>query len=250
MMSACRVLLFAFLLCPAAIPAAEIRVAVAANFAPTLQRLAGEFTALSGHRVVVSSASSGKHYAQIRNGAAFDVFLSADSARPERLEREGVGVPGSRFVYAEGRLALWMPRYMAVTDARAALTAPGITHVAIANPRLAPYGVAAQQVLNAWGLWEALGSHLVRGENIAQAFQFVATGNAEAGLVALSQLRALNDVPQDAYAIIPASLHAPIAQQAILLRQGSAAEALLAFLRSERALGLIRAAGYALPGDA
>jgi len=234
------------LACSAAL-ADQVRVAVAANFAPTLERLADDFTAQTGHRLLISSASTGKHYAQIRNGAAFDVFLAADIARPKRLEVEGHAVAGSRFDYARGRLVLWAPAAGALHDARAALTGEQVRRLAIANPRLAPYGVAARQVLEAWGLWSDVQSRLVRGENIGQAFQFVATGNAQAGLVALSQLLGLDASARGAYREIAADLHAPIRQQAVLLRPGRAAESFLAYLRGPRARAIIGEAGYAPP---
>lgn len=226
--------------------AAEVRVAVAANFAATLQTLAAGFRSETGHRLRVSSGSTGKHYAQIHNGAAFDVFLAADSARPARLEAEGIGVAGSRFTYAVGRLALWVPggtdpgppdRYLGTADLR---------RLAIANPRLAPYGLAARQALQAWQLWDRLQARLVRGENAAQAFQFVATGNAPAGLVALSHLLTAG-VPDGEFRLISDHLHQPIRQQALLLRRGEAAEAFLAYLGGDAAAAVIRAAGYQLP---
>ena len=234
---------------PAFALGAEVRVAVAANFAPTLQDIAAEFSAATGHRVVIASASTGKHYAQIRNGAGFDVFLAADVERPQRLEREGFGVPGGRFDYAIGRLVLWAPDAGDIDDPRTLLAADDLTRLAIANPRLAPYGVAAHQVLEAWGLWERLQTRLVRGENVAQAFQFVATGNAPAGLVALSQVLALHGVAPDSYRTIAGELHAPIRQQGLLLRRGPAAEAFIRYLQGAAAGARIRAAGYALPGD-
>ena len=227
--------------------AAEIRVAVAANFAPTLHRLAEAFTAATGHRLLISSASTGKHYAQIRNGAAFDIFLAADAERPARLEREGLGVAGSRFAYAEGRLALWVPDAAAIDDPAAWLTAGGFRRLAIAHPRLAPYGRAAQQLLEHWGLWDALQTKLVRGENVGQAFQFVATGNAQAGLIALSQVIARAEDARGGYRVISAGLHMPIAQHALLLRTGPAAEAFLRYLKSAPAVAEIRRDGYAVP---
>lgn len=237
-------------MCIPAAMADDIRIAVAASFTPTLKRLATDFTASTGHRIVISSASTGKHYAQIRNGARFDLFLAADSERPERLEREGSGVPGSRFVYAQGRLALWVPNVTVIDDPRALLAGDLLPRLAIANPRLAPYGRAAREVLTAWGLWHMIQNRLVRGENAGQAFQFVATGNAPAGLVALSQVREYDKLGRGSYRVIDAEYHAPICQQVLLLRQTPASEAFLAFLKSGPASAVIRAAGYALPADA
>jgi molybdate transport system substrate-binding protein len=240
-------LLFVFLLPVWATPG-EVRIAVAANFAPTLRALAEDFSANTGHRVQISSGSTGKHYAQIRNGAEFDVFLAADSARPARLEVEGVGVAGSRFTYAIGRLVLWVPGQTEIDRPEGYLRNARFRRLAIANPRLAPYGLAAQQVLEAWQLWDRLQERLVRGENVAQAYQFVATGNAQSGLVSLSQLLLGDRAGHGAYRIIPDELHAPIRQDALLLRSGAAAEAFLQYLRSEPASRLIRDAGYGLPG--
>jgi molybdate transport system substrate-binding protein len=242
-------LLFVFLLPVWATPG-EVRIAVAANFAPTLRELAREFSAETGHRVQISSGSTGKHYAQIHNGAAFDVFLAADSARPTRLEVEGVGVAGSRFTYAIGRLVLWVPGQTEIGQPEGYLRTARFHRLAIANPRLAPYGLAAQQALETWQLWDRLQEKLVRGENVAQAYQFVATGNAQSGLVALSQLLQGDQAGHGAgaYRIISDELHDPIRQDALLLRSGAAAEAFLQYLRSEAAARMIRAAGYALPG--
>ena len=239
--------LLSLCLAPGLVAAAEVRVAVAANFASTLRLLAPEFAAETGHRLLISPGSTGKHYAQIRNGAAFDVFLAADAEHPMRLEAEGTGIAGSRFAYAEGRLALWVPGQGDLGDPAAYLARGAFRRVAIANPRLAPYGQAARQVLEAWGLWDALQSKLVRGENIAQAYQFVASGNAEVGLVALSQLLTGEAVAQADYRPVPDTLYRPIAQHALLLRRSAAAEAFLEFLKGEQALRLIRAAGYRVP---
>ncbi|MBT8052124.1 MAG: molybdate ABC transporter substrate-binding protein [Gammaproteobacteria bacterium] len=240
-------LLFAFLL-PAWATRGEVRIAVAANFAPTLRALAEDFSAQTGHRVKISSGSSGKHYAQIRNGAGFDVFLAADSARPARLEAEGIGIAGSCFTYAIGRLVLWVPGQTRIDRPEDYLTSARFRRLAIANPRLAPYGLAAQQALETWQLWGRLQERLVRGENVAQAYQFVATGNAQSGLVALSQLLRGDRAGRGAYRIISGELHDPIRQDAVLLRSGAAAEAFLQYLRSEPAARMIRAAGYGLPG--
>jgi len=231
---------------PSTVSAAAVRAAVAANFAGTLKELARGFEAETGHRVQISSGSTGKHYAQIRNGAAFDVFLAADSIRPARLESEGVGVAGSRFTYAVGRLALWVPGSRPPAAPEEYLGTADIRRLAIANPRLAPYGQAAREALEAWQLWVPMQPRLVLGENAAQAFQFVATGNAPVGLVALSHLRAAG-VPDTAFRLVPDGLHQPIRQQALLLRSGVAAEAFLQYLQGDGAVSLIRAAGYLVP---
>jgi len=228
--------------------AGEVRVAVAANFSTTLQRLAEGFAAQTGHRVIASSASTGKHYAQISNGAAFDIFLAADAERPALLEQRGLGVSGSRFSYAQGRLVLWVPDDGGLADPRDYLAAAAFRRLAIANPRLAPYGRAARQVLEGWQLWDRLQDRLVSGENIAQALQFVATGNAQAGLVALAQVLALPADQRGSYRPIPSGLHAPIDQQALLLRASPPAEAFLAYLKGAQAAAQMREAGYAVVG--
>jgi len=241
------ILLLSLGLLPAKAWAAELRIAVATNFADTLQRLAVTFSAQTGHRVVASSASTGKHYAQIRNGAAFDIFLAADAERPALLEQQGIGVPGSRFAYALGRLILWAPGEQAIDDPAGLLGAGRFRRLAVANPRLAPYGRAAQQVLEGWQLWQPLQPKIVRGENVGQAYQFVATGNAELGLVALSQLLAHPGGPRGAYRILPEGLHTPILQEALMLRRSEAAEAFLDYLKGEAAAALLREAGYGVP---
>ena len=236
-------------LLPGLTPAAQIRVAVAANFTTTLQRLGAQFEAQTGQRdqVLISSASTGKHFAQISNGAAFDIFLAADAEHPELLEERGFGVPGSRFAYAEGRLVLWVPQADPQGDPRDYLTAGRFRRLAIANPRLAPYGLAAQRVLETWRLWDVLQDKLVSGESVAQTLQFVATGNAQAGFVALAQVRGANLPPGGARWLIPTELYAPISQHALLLRPGRAAEAFMDYLRSDAAARILREAGYGVP---
>ena len=233
------------LLCLAAPLAADtLRVAVASNFVPVARELARGFERMSGHRVVLAPGSTGKHAAQILHGAPFDVFLAADRARPRRLEQAGVALPGTRFTYARGRLALWSPRPDLAARGEAALRRLGNNRLAIANPRLAPYGRAARQALRRLGLWRALQPALVRGENIAQAFQFVNSGNADLGLVAWSQLKAPGVRGRGSHWLLPAALYDPIEQQAVQLRRGEAAAAFLRYLRSPAARALIRQAGY------
>jgi len=222
------------------------RVAVAANFAEPMQELAKLFAA-GGHEVVASAGSTGQFYAQITNGAPFDVLLSADRATPERLEGEGFAVNGTRFTYAIGKLALYSAEANRVgADGPAALRGD-FRKLAIANPELAPYGLAAQQALTALGLWEALRPKLVLGQNIGQTFQFVATGNAELGFVALSQVAGPNTPKGGSRWEVPQSLYRPIEQDAALLQRGAAnpaARAFLDFLRGQRARELIATYGY------
>lgn len=233
----------------AAVPAhaGELHVAVATNFVKTARALAGDFTTASGHAVVVSEGSTGRLYAQIVNGAPFEVFLSADAERPLRLVAEGYAVEGTRFAYALGRLVLWSADPARVRDAGA--LRGDFRHLAIANPELAPYGAAARQTLERLGLWAALEPRLVRGEDVGQTQQFVATGNAELGFVALAQVVDAGGSRWE----VPADHHAPIEQEAVLLgpgRDDATARAFLAFLRSAAARARIEAAGYALPASA
>jgi len=247
----CRQGLFSVLLLwVATAPTAEpepVRVAVASNFADALAAIAGQFESETGYRLTLSSGSTGKHYAQIRNGAPFDAFFAADAQRPQLVEEQGLAVPDSRFTYALGRLVLWSPEPGYVDPEGAVLERGGFRHLAIANPRLAPYGKAAQEVLQARGLWERLGPRLVRGENIGQAYQFVSSGNAALGFVAWSQLQRPGQPPWGSLWKVPQALYTPIQQQALLLRDRPVARSFLAFVRSEPALKIIRDYGYDLP---
>ena len=241
-------LLLAALLVSANADAGEVQVAVAANFTAPMQRIATEFEKDSGHKAALMSGATGKFYAQISHGAPFEVFLSADDETPARLEKDGLAVAGSRFTYATGRLVLWSAREGYVDDKGEVLKKGDFRHLAIANPRTAPYGTAALQVLDKLGLQPALAPRFVQGENIAQTQQFVATGNAELGFVALSQVwKDGRFVAAGSQWLVPATLHAPLRQDAVLLRRGqgnAAAEALLAYLRSDAARRIIRAYGY------
>jgi len=235
--------------CARRVQAAEVQVAVAANFAGPMQQIAVRFASDTGHKAVVASGSTGRLLAQIENGAPFDVLLAADETAPTKLERDGFAVPGSRFTYATGRLVLWSAKPGYVDPAGAVLARGDFRHVALADPRLAPYGAAAVEVLRALGLLEALRPRFVLGESVAQAHQFVATGNAELGFVALSQLDFPGAAPVGSRWLVPASLHPPILQDAVLLRRGEAnpaARALCEYLRSPRTKELIRAWGYGL----
>lgn len=240
----------ALCLAPAPSPpaaAAEVLVAVASNFADVAAALAVRFEAATGHAVVLSPGSTGRHFTQIKGGAPFAVFLAADAERPQRLEAEGLAVAGSRFTYAVGRLVLWSPRPGLVDADGAVLAAGSFAHLAIANPELAPYGQAAREALAALGLWDGLAPRLVRGENIAQAYQFVAGGAAELGFVALSQVRRPDRTAAGSLWEVPEGLHAPIVQQAVLLRDEPAARAFLEFLRGDEARAVIAAYGYGAP---
>jgi molybdate transport system substrate-binding protein len=222
----------------------EIKVAVATNFVPAMDALVERFEQSSGHTVLVSSGSTGGHYAQIRNGAPFDAHFAADSDRPRLLEDEGVAVRGSRFRYAVGRIALWSSRVGYVDDAGAVLETGGFRHLAIANPELAPYGAAARDVLTARRLWDRLQPRLVTGQDIGQAYSFVRTGNAELGFVAWAQLKQPGGAIAGSYWLVPESLHRPIEQEAVLLRDTPAARQLLEFIKAPEAREIVRSFGY------
>lgn len=230
--------------------AAEVQVAVAANFAAPAARIAAAFTAATGHTVKVSTGSTGKFHSQIVSGAPFEVLLAADVETPRRLLSTGHAVPGTQATYAIGRMVLWSASPGQVDDQGAVLRSAGFRHLAIANPRTAPYGAAAMQTLRALGVAETVAPRLVTGESIAQAYQFVFTGNAELGFVALSQVRAPGQTARGSWWLVPTHLHDPIRQDAILLRRGErnpAASALLAFLRSDAALKVLDDFGYGRP---
>ena len=237
----------AMVTCLGTVHAGEVQVAVAANFAGPMEKLAEQFQKDTGHKAVLANGATGKFYAQIRNGAPFEVLLSADDETPARLEAEGQVVAKSRFTYAVGRLVLWSAKANYVDAAGAVLKTGDFTHLAIANPKTAPYGAAAVAVINKLGLTARLQPRLVQGENIAQAFQFASTGNAELGFVAQAQVWRDGKFTAGSGWIVPASMHAPIRQDAALLTRGAknpAAQALLDYLRTDKAKALIRAYGY------
>ncbi|HEY4744572.1 MAG TPA: molybdate ABC transporter substrate-binding protein [Desulfuromonadaceae bacterium] len=232
---------------PAGALAAEVNVAVAANFTAPMKQIAADFEKSTGHKVVLSYGASGKFYSQIKNGAPFQLFLSADDEKPVQLEKDGLTVPGSRFTYAIGTLVLWSAKQNYV-DAKGEVLSKGhFAKLAIANPKLAPYGQAAIETLTKLGLLAAVQPKFVQGENISQTHQFVATGNAELGFVALSQVMKDGKITGGSSWIVPARLHTPIRQDAVLLSNGKgnpAAEALAAYLKSDRVKALIRTYGY------
>jgi molybdate transport system substrate-binding protein len=222
----------------------QLTAAVAGNFAAPMRALAQVFEAQTGIQLTVVTGSSGKHYAQIRQGAPFDVFFAADSERPARLEQAGLAVAGSRFTYATGQLALWSPDPAKMGNGSKILKNGDFARLAMANPRLAPYGAAAQEVLSQLGLWQALQPKIVRGENVLQAFQFVQSGAAELGFVALAQIVQPGADRAGSYWLVPESLHSPIEQQAVILKPSANAEALMRFMRSAQATEIIGAYGY------
>ncbi len=227
--------------------AAETKVAVAANFTEPAKAIAARFKARTGHEASLSFGASGQFYAQIANGAPFEVLLSADRERPEKAEAEGLGVAGSRFTYAVGRLVLYS-KTPGLVDGRGAVLKGGrFAKIAIADPKTAPYGTAAVETMRKRGVYEALRPRLVQGASIAQTYQFVDTGAAELGFVALSQVAT---VKGGSRWVVPAADHAPIDQQAVLLKAGSgsvAARAFMAFLKGPEARAIIRRYGYEVP---
>ena len=229
---------------PAAAMAAETQVAVAANFTEPAKEIAAAFKARTGDTATLSFGSSGQFYAQMAHGAPYEVFLSADADRPAAAEKDGLAAPGTRFTYAVGRLVLYAKTPGLVDGKGAVLKAGKFAKLSIADPAAAPYGAAAVQTLTKLGLYDALKPKIVQGSSIAQAYQFVDTGAAELGFVALSQVI---QVQGGSRWIVPAADHAPIEQQAVLLKTGqdnAAAKAFLAFLKGPQAVAIIKKYGY------
>ena len=230
--------------------AEEAVLAVAANFSAPMQQIATLFQKDTGHTIKLSFGATGAIYAQIKNGAPFDVFLSADQSTAQKLGLEGMAVPNSRFTYATGQLALWSKQKDLVDGNGQILKSNSIQRIAVANPKLAPYGAAALETITRLGLLNELQPKLVQGDNISQTYQFVFTQNAPIGFVALSQIYADDAITSGSAWIVPSHLYKPIAQDAILLRKGSdnaAAKALMLYLKGEKALQIIKSYGYLVP---
>jgi len=231
--------------------AADVTVAVAANFIAPMQKIVAAFEQDTRHHATLVSGSTGSFYHQITHGAPFDILLAADDTTPARLEREGFAAPGSRFTYAVGQLVLWSSQSGFVDEGGGVLKSGRFDRIAIANPELAPYGTAAVQALTKLGLLAQVAPKFVQGENIAQTYQFVATGNAPLGFVALSQVFEGGRIVRGSGWIVPAKLHAPIRQDAVMLgraRANAAAQALMAYLRSAKAQAIVRSYGYEAGG--
>lgn len=229
--------------------AGEVSVAVASNFTAPMKVIAQAFERDTGHKVILSFGATGQFYAQIKNGAPFAVLLAADDETPARLEREGVAVTGTRFTYATGKLVLWSKKADLVDDKGEILKTGKFDKLALANPKLAPYGAAALQVLEKLSLTKQLGPKLVEASNIGQTFQFVSSGNAALGFVALSQVFENGKLKEGSGWVVPSNLYSPIKQDAVLLTSGKAnlaAQALLHYLRSDRAKAIIVSFGYDL----
>ena len=263
----------AALLC-SSVQAAEVQVAVAANFALPLAKVSAGFSSATGHTLKIAAGATGKFYSQIVAGAPFEVLIAADAETPKKLVSEGHAVAGSDFTYAIGKLVLWSAKPDFVDRQGAVLGSGRFAHLAIASPKVAPYGAAALQVIRVRGLTDALAPKLVTGQSIAQAFQFVATGNAELGFVALSQVIAAGPAQGDrralggpestasdrpaslpgmpvpgSYWLVPQALYDEIRQDAVLLQRGAgnpAAKALLAYLKSPAAQQVIKSFGYGI----
>ena len=232
-----------------AVHAETVNIAVAANFTEPAKALAAVFQKTTGHTAQLSFGATGAFYSQIKNGAPFDVLMAADDERPQRLEKEGDTVPGSRFTYATGQLVLWSAKPGVVDDQGAVLKSGQFNKLAIANPKLAPYGAAAVQTMEKLGLAAALQPKLVTGESIGQTYTFIATGNAELGFVALSQVLEGGKLKGGSAWIVPAKYHEPIVQDAVVLKRAAnnpAAKAWMALLHSAGAKDLIRSYGYAV----
>jgi molybdate transport system substrate-binding protein len=228
---------------------AEVQVAVASNFTAPVQAIAAQFEKDTGDKVVASFGATGQFYAQINNGAPFEVFLAADDTTPAKLEKEGKTVAGSRFTYATGALALWSAKPDYVDDKGEVLKTGNFAHLAVANPQAAPYGVAAMQTLDKMGLTAAVKDKIVLGQNISQTQQFVSSGNAELGFVALSQIYKDGKVTGGSAWIVPASMHEPIKQDAVILAKGkdnAVAKRFVDYLKGPAAAAIIKSYGYQL----
>jgi len=227
----------------------DVQVAVAANFTAPMQKIAAAFEKDTGHKAVLAFGATGKFYAQIANGAPFEVLLAADDDTPAKLEAEHRTVAGTRFTYATGKLVLWSAQEGYVDGQGQVLKTGNYAHLAIANPKTAPYGAAAVETLTRLNLYDRVQGKLVQGENIAQTHQFVSTGNAALGFVALSQVYRDGKFTSGSGWIVPANLHSPIRQDAVILARGAAnpaARALADYLKSNKARDIIRSYGYAL----
>lgn len=229
--------------------AEEAQVAVAANFAEPIKAIAATLEKTTGHKLKITLGATGKLYAQIKNGAPFDVLLAANTIAPAALEKEKLTLPGSRFTYATGKLLLWSADAARIDANGDVLKGGNFRKLAYANPKTAPYGEAAVQVMDKLGLTAALTPKLVQGESIGQTYSFVATGNAELGFVAMSQVLVGGKLKGGSLWVIPQSLYSPILQDAVVLQHGAdnpAALALITLLHSPNIKDLIRSYGYGI----
>jgi molybdate transport system substrate-binding protein len=226
----------------------EVPVAVAANFTAPMQKIAAEFEKDTGHKVTASFGSTGKFYAQIKNGAPFEILLAADDETPAKLIKEDAAIAGTNFTYAIGKLVLWSAKPGVVDEAGEVLKKGSFEHLALANPKLAPYGAAGIETMKAMGAYDALQAKIVTAENIGQAYQFISSGNAELGFVALSQVLKDGKIEGSAW-VVPAKYYTQIKQDAVVLAKGRgkpAAEALMKYLKGDKAKAVIKSYGYDL----
>jgi molybdate transport system substrate-binding protein len=229
--------------------AGEVRAAVAANFTVPMQKIAESFQADTGHTVKLSFGSTGKFYSQVKNGAPFDVLLAADDTTPARMAKEGLAEPASQFTYAIGKLVLWSKK-PGLVDGNGQVLKGRFDKLAIANPKLAPYGLAAQEALEKLGLWSGLQDRIVMGESISQTMQFADTGNADMAFIALSQTIKDGKTIDGSQWLVPAALYTPIRQDAVVLaaaQDKAAAEAFTKYLKGAKAVAVIKGFGYGLP---
>ena len=232
-----------------AVHAETVNIAVAANFTEPAKALAAVFQKTTGHTAQLSFGATGAFYSQIKNGAPFDVLMAADDERPQRLEKEGDTVPGSRFTYATGQLVLWSAKPGYVDDKGAVLKANQFNKLAVANPKNAPYGAAAMEALDKLGLTATVQAKLVTGESIGQTYNFIATGNAELGFVGLAEGLDAGKVEGGLIGLGPAELHTPIIQDAVILKRGAgnpAAKAWMDLMKTPKTKEFIRTYGYAV----
>jgi len=249
---ACFFIFFGLIMGASQTVADELKVAVASNFYPTMKVIAKRYELKTAgskghHKVTLIPGSSGKHYAQIMNGAPFDIFFSADIERARLLEQEGKVLAGTRFTYALGKLILWSSIDNYVDSKGDVLKKKDFRYLAIANPKLAPYGKSAEEALRSLKLWTNLKDRLVRGENIAQTFQFIASGNAQLGFVGYSQILNRGSTIVGSFWEVPQSIYKPIEQQAVLLQDSYIGRDFLSFVKSAESLGIIYESGYGLP---
>jgi len=227
--------------------AGEVQVAVAANFTAPMKVIAAQFEKDTGNKVLASYGATGKFYAQIHNGAPFDILLAADDETPAKLDQEKVTMAGSRFTYAIGKLVLWSAQPGMVDAKGDVLTAGKFDHIAVADPKLAPYGLAARETLQKLNLFASLAPKFVTGDNIGQTYQFVASSAAPLGFVAMSQVYENNQLKSGSAWVVPSALYSPIRQDAVVLGKGgnnAAAAAFIGYLKGDKAKAVIRSFGY------
>ena len=227
--------------------AGQVNVAVAGNFFKPLKELANEFESKTGHKIVISVGSSGKLFAQISNGAPFDLFLSADQKRPTQLTQQNLAISDSQFTYAIGKLVFWSSIQNHITMQGKYLRSPNLKYLAIANPAVSPYGEQTIRALKKLGVYKYVKDKFVQGQNLGQTYQYISSGNIQQGIIALSQVTHEGEISSGSFWILPKSLYQPIKQDAVLLEKGrnnSVAKEFIAFLKTPLAIKIIRSFGY------